>query len=74
MTPKRPTEIHPLAIELLDRMRGRIHPDIMILGGGFALKHYLDHRPTRDVDAWWKEAGSSEAQKHRVASSARCHH
>ena len=21
--------------------------------GGFGLLHYLDHRPTRDVDAWW---------------------
>lgn len=35
------------------------------LGGAFGLLHYLDHRPTHDVDAWWSE-GVSNAQRRRV--------
>lgn len=27
--------------------------DKLSLGGAFGLLHYLDYRPTHDVDAWW---------------------
>ncbi|MDP6779083.1 MAG: nucleotidyl transferase AbiEii/AbiGii toxin family protein [Candidatus Latescibacteria bacterium] len=34
--------------------------DRIVLGGAFGLLHYLDYRPTRDVDAWWCEQISAE--------------
>ena len=30
------------------------------LGGAFGLLHYLDYRPTHDVDAWWVPSATSE--------------
>ncbi len=33
-----------------------IASDNIVIGGGIALKHYVDHRPTQDIDAWWKSA------------------
>ncbi|MEW5941415.1 MAG: nucleotidyl transferase AbiEii/AbiGii toxin family protein [Chloroflexota bacterium] len=35
------------------------------LGGAFGLFHYLDYRPTHDVDAWWSES-LTEAQRQEV--------
>jgi hypothetical protein len=35
------------------------------LGGAFGLLHYLDYRPTHDVDAWWVPSATAEDQ-HRV--------
>lgn len=33
------------------------------IGGGFGLLHYLDYRPTHDVDAWWAiDATASEQE------------
>jgi hypothetical protein len=29
--------------------------DKLSLGGGLGLLHYLDYRPTHDVDAWWDQ-------------------
>ena len=31
-----------------------------MLGGYFALQHYLDYRETHDIDAWWSPAGRDE--------------
>ena len=35
------------------------------IGGAFGLLHYLDHRPTHDVFAWWSE-GVSTAQRRQA--------
>lgn len=37
------------------------------LGGAAGLLHYLDYRPTRDVDAWWETSTSAEDRR-RVIS------
>ena len=33
------------------------------VGGGLGLLHYLDYRPTHDVDAWWVSSATSEDQR-----------
>ncbi|MFQ6015945.1 MAG: nucleotidyl transferase AbiEii/AbiGii toxin family protein [Anaerolineae bacterium] len=33
------------------------------LGGALGLLHYLDYRPTHDVDAWWAASATSEDQR-----------
>ena len=33
------------------------------LGGAFGLLHYLDYRPTHDVDAWWLSETTSAEQE-----------
>jgi len=39
--------------------------DRLSLGGAFGLLHYLDYRPTHDVDAWW-EPSATEQDRRRV--------
>ncbi len=33
------------------------------LGGALGLLHYLDYRPTHDVDAWWVSSATAEDQR-----------
>lgn len=33
------------------------------LGGALGLLHYLDYRPTRDVDAWWEETATTQERR-----------
>ena len=37
--------------------------DKLSLGGAFGLLHYLDYRPTYDVDAWWMPATTAAEQE-----------
>lgn len=37
------------------------------LGGAFGLAHYLDYRPTNDIDAWWREEGEGSPARAAVA-------
>jgi len=37
----------------LERIATHRLGDKLSLGGAFGLLHYLDYRPTHDVDAWW---------------------
>lgn len=37
--------------------------DRIVLGGAFGLLHYLDYRPTHDVDAWWSEETRAEDRR-----------
>ena len=41
--------------------------DRISLGGAFGLLHYLDYRPTYDVDAWWVMSATAEEQRLVVA-------
>ena len=62
--PKIPAHLDPLAKEMLDRLRA--HPEAarhVILGGYFALKHYLDYRNTADIDGWWSSDTAPSDQK-----------
>jgi len=54
-TPKRPRDIEPFARAFLERLANDPQASEFVLGGYFALKHYLDYRTTADIDAWWRE-------------------
>jgi len=53
--PKPPGNLHPLARELLESLAGHAEGAEIVIGGGVALSHYLEYRPTVDLDAWWHE-------------------
>lgn len=63
MEPRRPLSLDPLAIEILEQLRGFPESSYLILGGHFALKHYIDYRPTHDVDAWWSTQADKTIQQ-----------
>jgi hypothetical protein len=52
--PRKPDHPDPFAAAFLSRLQD--HPEVeqFVLGGYFALKHYLDYRQTGDVGAWWR--------------------
>jgi hypothetical protein len=52
--PRKPEHPDPFAAAFLDRLKDRPEAEQFVLGGYFALKHYLDYRDTGDVDAWWR--------------------
>lgn len=53
MNPRKPEHTDPFAEAFLRRLGSRPEAAEFVLGGYFALKHYLDYRETGDVDAWW---------------------
>ena len=54
MEPVKPQHLNPFAAAFLERLQGQPEAEHFVLGGYFALKHYLDYRETGDVDAWWR--------------------
>ncbi len=60
---RKPTNLDPLAAELLDALEQRSEAACIILGGGIAMKHYLDYRPTHDVDAWWRRGAMPDEKR-----------
>jgi hypothetical protein len=60
MEPRRPRQIDPFAQAFLERLQREPSARAFVLGGYFALQHYLDYRSTNDVDAWWA-AGRDDA-------------
>jgi hypothetical protein len=61
-TPRPPSELDPLAVEVLERLRQHPEARFVVLGGHFALRCYLDYRSTHDLDGWWS-SGVSLAQR-----------
>lgn len=53
--PKKPAHISPYASACLDALVKENLANLISIGGGFGLFHYLDYRATHDVDAWWVE-------------------
>ena len=43
----------------------------IVLGGAFALKHYLDYRATHDCDAWWDRAATRDERRGIIAEVRR---
>ena len=66
--PTRPTHIPAYADVCLQALVGRNLGDKISLGGAFGLLHYLDYRPTFDVDAWWTENASTKDREQVVAA------
>ena len=68
MEPTRPKNLNPLAQEVLAELRANSASEHIVLGGGVALSHYHEYRPTVDLDAWW----DGEAfQKHPILLKVR---
>jgi Nucleotidyl transferase AbiEii toxin, Type IV TA system len=56
--PEQPSDLDPLAAQILEQLRNQDAAAILVLGGYFALKHYLNYRQTKDIDAWWSKSSS----------------
>ncbi|MEW6405849.1 MAG: nucleotidyl transferase AbiEii/AbiGii toxin family protein [Chloroflexota bacterium] len=65
ITPRQPSNLSPYARVCLDALVKANLAKRISLGGALGLFHYLDYRPTHDVDAWWSDA-LTEAQKQEV--------
>jgi hypothetical protein len=68
VTPTAPANLSPYARELLESLAGHPEAAQIVLGGGVALSHYLEYRPTVDLDAWWRSDGNAETR--RLVSTA----
>jgi hypothetical protein len=71
--PRKPEHPDPFAVAFLERLQDRPEAEQFVLGGGFALKHYLDYRSTADIDAWWRsglDAGALNAAREAFADVA----
>jgi len=63
--PRKPATLDPRAERLLEWMGAQPWAHLVVLGGGVALKHYLDYRGTKDCDAWW-DATATASQRQQV--------
>jgi hypothetical protein len=61
--PRRPTHLPDYAKVCLQALADQGLGNRISLGGAFGLLHYLDYRPTRDVDAWWVSSVTAEEQQ-----------
>jgi hypothetical protein len=61
--PQRPTHLSGHAEVCLEAVASEGLGDQISLGGALGLLHYLDYRPTHDVDAWWSPAATEQHQK-----------
>jgi hypothetical protein len=68
MNPERPRNIPVYADLCLKAISDAGLGDRISLGGAFGLLHYLDYRPTFDVDAWWVPSATTDEQ--RLVSAA----
>lgn len=56
--PQKPATLDPIASEILVALALEPAATEIVLGGYFALKHYLDYRETHDIDARWRTRAS----------------
>lgn len=61
--PRRPTHLSDYAVACLQTLADHGLGDKISLGGALGLLHYLDYRPTHDVDAWWDASVTVEDQR-----------
>ena len=61
--PKPPSDLNPLAAEVLQGLTGQPAAAEIIIGGGVALQHYCPYRGTRDLDVWWQVAAREETER-----------
>lgn len=64
--------LNNLARDIIKRVRGEPWASTIVLGGDFALAHYLknNYRKTNDLDAWWSQE-TSESQIEIVSQRLR---
>ncbi|MBL7199140.1 MAG: nucleotidyl transferase AbiEii/AbiGii toxin family protein [Anaerolineae bacterium] len=63
MQPSRPTHLSLYAEACLRSLVANELGDRISLGGAFGLLHYLDYRPTHDVDAWWVVSATAQERQ-----------
>lgn len=68
--PQKPATLDPRAVALLEWMGARPWARLIVLGGGVALKHYLDYRGTKDCVAWWHPDASADERRQIIAEVA----
>lgn len=61
--PRRPTHLSEYARLCLQAVAAQSLGDKISLGGALGLLHYLDYRPTHDVDAWWVPSVTIQEQE-----------
>ena len=61
--PERPSSVTEYAKACLESLADRGLGDRISLGGAFGLLHYLDYRPTHDIDAWWVASATGEERQ-----------
>ena len=61
--PRRPVHLPELAEACLQALANHGLGETLSLCGGLGLLHYLDYRPTKDVDAWWVTSATAEEQR-----------
>jgi hypothetical protein len=63
LEPSRPTHVSNYAEACLEALAASGLGDKLSLGGAFGLLHYLDYRPTHDVDAWWDSSATEQDRR-----------
>ena len=66
--PKQPQEVPAFARACLDALAVEGLGSSISLGGAFGLAHYLEYRPTHDVDAWWVEPVERERRRQIIGT------
>lgn len=72
LAPAKPRNLDPRAGRLLEWLGAQPWAHHIVLGGGLALKHYVDYRPTRDCDAWWTEGTPPDLKPQIMDAIAQC--
>jgi hypothetical protein len=70
MLPKTPSRLAPLTASLLQLVAEKPWASHLVIGGGVALAHYIEYRPTFDADFWWVENLSAPEKDATVAALA----
>lgn len=65
-TPKRPSNLSVYGEACLRALAKAGLGEKISLGGALGLLHYLDYRPTHDVDAWWSATATEEERQQVV--------
>jgi len=61
--PRRPAHLPDYAEACLQALADHGLGEKISLGGALGLLHYLDYRPTHDVDAWWDASATAEDRR-----------
>ena len=68
MKPRFPTHAPVFAKVCLDALVQQGLGDKLSISGAFGLLHFIDYRPTNDVDAWWMESVTTEDQRRIISA------
>jgi hypothetical protein len=68
--PIKPAALNPIAAAIIEELRKSPEAKRFVLGGYFALSHYLDYRQTHDIGAWWDQAGGKTESGVQAAREA----